>query len=101
MQRVVDPCVGECGATPHKRHTRTRTGGTGLYEAGRESSQYTHYNKIDNTGTTYIVHKLFCEIILFFFHTVLLKVTWVCWCLLVMEYLRCHVHREPRLTSEI
>ena len=49
MQRVVDPCVGECGATPHKRHTRTRTGGTGLYEAGRESSQYTHYNKIDYT----------------------------------------------------
>ena len=46
-QRVVDPCVGECGATPHKRHTRT--GGTGLYEAGRESSQYTHYNKIDYT----------------------------------------------------
>ena len=48
-QRVVDPCVGECGATPHKRHTRTRTGRTGLYEAGRESSQYTHYNKIDYT----------------------------------------------------
>ena len=22
-QRVVDPCVGECGATPHKRQTRT------------------------------------------------------------------------------
>ena len=38
-----------CGATPHYRHTRTRTGGTGLYEAGRESSQYTHYNKIDYT----------------------------------------------------
>ena len=54
-QRVVDPCVGECGATPHKRHTRTRTGGTGLYEAGRESSQYTHYNKIDYT-TAHICH---------------------------------------------
>ena len=49
MQRVVDPCVSECGVTPNKRHTRTRTGGTGVYEAGRESSQYTHYNKIDNT----------------------------------------------------
>ena len=34
---------------PHKRRTCTRTGGTGVHEARRESSQYTHYNKIDNT----------------------------------------------------